>query len=100
MSLVSRTALTVLAGLVAVPMTPMTRTSPSPGAHPVSKAAPVAYTASHKEFYLAADQLAFGQVLPELLLDDPANDLLEPLDVAVDLAKHHRRGRANAVRAG
>jgi OmcA/MtrC family decaheme c-type cytochrome len=59
MSLVSRTALTVLAGLVAVPMTPMTRTSPSPGAHPVSKAAPVAYTSSHKEFYLAADQLAF-----------------------------------------
>jgi len=55
MSLVSRTALTLLAGLVAVPMTPVTHTSPS--ISPVaSHATPVAYDATEKEFYLAADQ--------------------------------------------
>ena len=59
MLLVSRTVLTVVAGLVVVPMTPMTRSSSSPGAHPSTKAAPVAYTASHQEFYLTSDQLAF-----------------------------------------
>ncbi len=59
MSLASRTALSLLAGLVAVPMTSMTRNSSTPSAHPTSRTAPVAYTASHKEFYLTSDQLAF-----------------------------------------
>ena len=53
MFLLSRTALTLLAGLVAVPMTPVTHTSP--GA-PTSADVPVAYASSHKEFYLTADQ--------------------------------------------
>src|SRR5450759_5015473 len=53
MSLVSRTALTLLAGLVAVPMTPVTHTSPNA---PAAADVPVAYESSHKEFYLAADQ--------------------------------------------
>ncbi|MFI5198330.1 MAG: OmcA/MtrC family decaheme c-type cytochrome, partial [Thermoanaerobaculia bacterium] len=58
MSLVSRTALTFLAGLVAVPMTPVTHTSSSAG--PVAReAAPVAYTAAEKEFFLAPDQLTY-----------------------------------------
>jgi OmcA/MtrC family decaheme c-type cytochrome len=55
MSLVSRTALTFLAGLVAVPMTPVTHSSPS-GSPVASQATPVAYDATQKEFYLAADQ--------------------------------------------
>jgi OmcA/MtrC family decaheme c-type cytochrome len=55
MSLVSRTALTLLAGLVAVPMTPVTQTSPS-GSPVARQATPVAYDATQKEFYLAADQ--------------------------------------------
>src|SRR6185503_4130946 len=42
---------------------------------------------------LAADQLALGEVLPEFLLDDAADDLLETLDVAVDLPKHGGHGR-------
>ncbi len=55
MSLVSRTALTFLAGLVAVPMTPVTRTSPT--SSPVTRqATPGAYDATQKEFYLASDQ--------------------------------------------
>jgi OmcA/MtrC family decaheme c-type cytochrome len=58
MSLVSRTALTFLAGLVAVPMTPVTRTSPSTGPA-VREAAPVAYSAAEKEFFLAPDQLTY-----------------------------------------
>src|SRR6266508_1515432 len=60
MSLVSRTALTILAGLVAVPMTPVTRSSPTAG-QAVSKASPAAYTRSQKEFYLTSDQLAFAR---------------------------------------
>jgi OmcA/MtrC family decaheme c-type cytochrome len=58
MSLVSRTALTFLAGLVAVPMTPGTRTGSS--AVPVAReAAPVAYSASDAEFFLAPEQLTY-----------------------------------------
>ncbi len=53
MSLVSRTALTFLAGLVAVPMTPVMRTSPNA---PEAADVPAAYESSHKEFYLSADQ--------------------------------------------
>ncbi len=56
MSLVSRTALTLLAGLVAVPMTPVTHTSPNA---PAAANVPVAYESSYKEFYLAADQITF-----------------------------------------
>src|SRR6185436_8918511 len=50
---------------------------------------------------LAADELALGQVLAELLLDDAADDLLEALDVAIDLPKHraHWDGRGWASRA-
>src|ERR1035441_3772696 len=56
MSLVSRTALTFLAGLVAVPMTSVTHTSPSPVAR---EATPVAYDATEKEAYLAAEALDY-----------------------------------------
>ena len=55
MSLVSRTALTLLAGLVAVPMTPVTHTSPNAPAADV----PVAYSTSQKEAFLAPDQLTY-----------------------------------------
>ena len=55
MSLVSRTALTLLAGLVAVPMTPVTHTSSTPAAGDV----PVAYATSQKEAFLAPDQLTY-----------------------------------------
>ena len=48
---------------------------------------------------LAADQLALGEVLAELLLDHAADDLPEPLHVAIDLAQH-RRHRACAPAAG
>jgi OmcA/MtrC family decaheme c-type cytochrome len=58
MFFVSRTALTVLAGLVAVPMTPVAHVSPSTA--PVAvEATPVAYNATQKEFFLAPDQFAF-----------------------------------------
>jgi OmcA/MtrC family decaheme c-type cytochrome len=56
MSLVSRTALTLLAGLVAVPMTPVTRTSPNA---PAASDVPVAYSSSQKEAFLAPDQLTY-----------------------------------------
>ena len=56
MSLVSRTALTLLAGLVAVPMTPVTHTSPNA---PAAADVPVAYESSHKEAFLAPDQLTY-----------------------------------------
>lgn len=56
MSLVSRTALTLLAGLVAVPMTPVTHTSPNA---PAAADVPVAYESSHREAYLTADQISF-----------------------------------------
>jgi OmcA/MtrC family decaheme c-type cytochrome len=56
MSLVSRTALTFLAGLVAVPMTPVMHTSPSAVAR---EATPVAYDATQKEAYLAAEALDY-----------------------------------------
>jgi hypothetical protein len=39
-------------------------------------------------FALLADQLALRQVLAEVLLDDAAHDLLEPLHVPLDLAEH------------
>jgi hypothetical protein len=45
---------------------------------------------------LLADELALGQVLAELLLDDAADDLLEALDVTLDLPEHGRHGRADA----
>ncbi|HEX7615104.1 MAG TPA: OmcA/MtrC family decaheme c-type cytochrome, partial [Thermoanaerobaculia bacterium] len=56
MSLVSRTALTLLAGLVAVPMTPVTHTSPIA---PAASDVPVAYASSQKEAFLAPDQLTY-----------------------------------------
>src|SRR5664279_1861972 len=56
MSLVSRTALTLLAGLVAVPMTPVTHTSPNA---PAAADVPVAYSSSQKEAFLAPDQLTY-----------------------------------------
>src|ERR1017187_2125681 len=56
MSLVSRTALTLLAGLVAVPMTPVTHTSPN---SPAAADVPVAYASSQKEAFLAPDQLTY-----------------------------------------
>ena len=59
MSLTSRTALTVLAGLLTVPTTRVTHVSAS-NAHPAFKA-PGAYTASHKEFYLSSDQFDFAR---------------------------------------
>src|SRR5215510_6043378 len=37
---------------------------------------------------LPAHQLAVGHVLPEVLADDPPDDLLEPPYVAVDLPQH------------
>src|SRR5512140_2066043 len=56
MSLVSRSALTILAGLVAVPMTPVTRTSPHT---PAAADVPVAYATTQKEAFLAPDQLTY-----------------------------------------
>ena len=58
MSLVSRTALTFLAGLVAVPMTPAANTgsSSSPVARQVT---PVVYDATQKEAYLAPEALTY-----------------------------------------
>src|SRR5512142_2039986 len=58
MSLVSRTALTFLAGLVAVPMTPVTHTSPS-NAPEAREATPGAYDVTQKEAFLAPDQLTY-----------------------------------------
>ena len=58
MSLASRTVLTLVAGLVAVPMTPVMQTRHSSA--PVAReAAPVAYNATQKEFFLAPDQFTF-----------------------------------------
>ncbi len=57
MSLVSRTALTLLAGLVAVPFTPVTRTGST--ATPQQQAAPAAYAATAKEAYLAPEALTY-----------------------------------------
>ena len=56
MSLVSRSALTFLAGLVAVPMTPVTHTGRSPLAPVATQAT---YDASLKEAFLAPDQLTY-----------------------------------------
>ena len=57
MSLVSRSALTLLAGLIAVPFTPATRTSPSGATE--QQAAPTAYALTQKEAYLAPDALTY-----------------------------------------
>ena len=58
MSLVSRTALTLLAGLVAVPMTPTAKTGSS--SSPVARqATPVVYDATQKEAYLAPEALTY-----------------------------------------
>src|SRR5450759_4142136 len=56
MSLVSRSALTLLAGLVAVPMTPVMHTSPNA---PAAADVPVAYASTQKEAFLAPDQLTY-----------------------------------------
>ena len=56
MSLVSRTALTLLAGLVAVPFTPVNR--PGTAIAP-DQAAPTAYAATAKEAYLAPEALTY-----------------------------------------
>lgn len=56
MSLVSRTALTLLAGLVAVPLTPVMHTSPHA---PAASDVPAAYASSQKEAFLAPDQLTY-----------------------------------------
>src|ERR1039458_5526850 len=58
MSLVSRTALTFLAGLVAVPMTSVTHTNPS-GSAVARQATPIAYDATQKEAYLAPAALDY-----------------------------------------
>jgi len=57
MSLVSRTALSLLAGLVAVPLTPVT--GPGRTALPAQQAAPSAYAATQKEAYLAPEALTY-----------------------------------------
>src|SRR5450755_3340764 len=56
MSLVSRSALTLLAGLVAVPMTPVMHTSPNA---PAAANVPAAYASSQKEAFLASDVLTY-----------------------------------------
>src|SRR6185436_11186476 len=48
---------------------------------------------------LASDQLALGQVLPEFLLDHAADDLAEPLHVAIDLAQHRRHRASRPMKA-
>lgn len=57
MSLVTRSALSLLAGLVAVPFTPVTR--PGSTATPAQQAAPTAYAATALEAYLAPDALTY-----------------------------------------
>ncbi len=57
MSMVSRTALTLLAGLVAVPLTPVTRTGST--ATPQQQAAPTAYASTQKEAYLSPEALTY-----------------------------------------
>jgi OmcA/MtrC family decaheme c-type cytochrome len=57
MSLVSRTALTLLAGLVAVPFTPVTR--PGSTSVPEEQAARTAYAVTAKEAYLAPEALTY-----------------------------------------
>jgi OmcA/MtrC family decaheme c-type cytochrome len=57
MSMVSRTALTLLAGLVAVPLTPVTRTGST--ATPQQKAAPTAYASTAREAYLSPEALTY-----------------------------------------
>jgi OmcA/MtrC family decaheme c-type cytochrome len=57
MSLVSRTALTLLAGLVAVPFTPVNRSGATSA--PEQQAAPTAYASTSKEAYLAPEALTY-----------------------------------------
>jgi OmcA/MtrC family decaheme c-type cytochrome len=57
MSLVSRSAFTLLAGLVAVPFTPVTR--PGSTGSPEQQAAPSAYAVTAKEAYLAPEALTY-----------------------------------------
>ncbi|MGA7992143.1 MAG: OmcA/MtrC family decaheme c-type cytochrome [Thermoanaerobaculia bacterium] len=57
MSLVSRTAFTLLAGLVAVPFTPVTR--PGSTGSPERQASPAAYAVTAKEAYLAPEALTY-----------------------------------------
>jgi len=57
MSMVSRTALTLLAGLIAVPFTPVNRTATNNA--PEQQAAPSAYAVTQKEAYLAPEALTY-----------------------------------------
>jgi OmcA/MtrC family decaheme c-type cytochrome len=57
MSMVSRTALTLLAGLIAVPFTPVNR--PAVPNAPEQQAAPTAYASTAKEAYLAPEALTY-----------------------------------------
>ena len=57
MSMVSRTALTLLAGLIAVPFTPVNRTATTNA--PETQAAPAAYAVTAKEAYLAPEALTY-----------------------------------------
>ena len=47
---------------------------------------------------LLADELALGEVLAEVLLDDAAHDLAEALHVALDAAEHDRHRGATLHR--
>ena len=57
MSMVSRTALTLLAGLIAVPFTPVNR--PATNNAPEQQAEPAAYATTAKEAYLAPEALTY-----------------------------------------
>ena len=57
MSMVSRTALTLLAGLIAVPFTPVNRTATTNA--PEQQAAPAAYASTAKEAFLAPEALTY-----------------------------------------
>jgi len=46
-----------------------------------------------RSFAAPADQLPVGDVLPEILLDAAAHNLLEPVEVLLDLEGHCRRSR-------
>ena len=95
MSMVSRTALTLLAGLIAVPFTPVNRTATNNA--PEQQAAPTAYAVTAKEAYLAPEALTYirpgfnikiqavtnfvpgGKPVVELFLTDDAGGPLDRL---------------------
>ena len=74
MSMVSRTALTLLAGLIAVPFTPVNRTATNNA--PEQQAAPTAYAVTAKEAYLAPEALTY--IRPGLNIKIQAGDELRP----------------------